>query len=472
MTLFKRITDRLADSGKSLQERLFILITFATTIGVLVSLIGDIIIGEHIVEIILLIGASIIVPLTALFYVRYNIVKIGARIIALGVVFVMLPIVFIFGGGLEAGFTPWVVFVFLYVSLILTGVWRVVMMIIMVIEVFLAFFTEYYYPNIIHFHDKVSNYIDFFISLVVVGFEIYIVVWFQKRLFMEENNRAREETKRADELNRAQNRFFSSMSHEIRTPINSILGLNELILRRDDASEEIIKDAMNISGSGKMLLGLVNDILDFSKIEAGSMEIIPVDYRVEEMLPEIVNMVWLRANEKGLAFDINIDPNIPSVLFGDEFRIKQIIVNLLNNAIKYTQEGSVSLHVESERSDDRHVFLIISVSDTGIGIRQEAMPRLFDAFQRVDEERNRLIEGTGLGLSIVRQLVNLMEGEISVNSVYGQGSTFTVRLRQEISNETPVGNINISAVRGAGSKRKHESMLRRRMPGFLSWMII
>ncbi|MBR5360662.1 MAG: DegV family EDD domain-containing protein, partial [Lachnospiraceae bacterium] len=165
--------------------------------------------------------------------------------------------------------------------------------------------------------------------------------------------------------------------------------------------------------------------------------------KVGDMLSDIVNMIWLRAEDKGLKFDVSIDPEVPTVLYGDEVRIKQIMVNLLNNAVKYTNEGSVDLHIESEILDEESVELSISISDTGMGIKKEALPFLFDAIKRVDEEKNRNIEGTGLGLSIVKQLVDLMGGTITVNSVYGEGSTFTVVLRQGVSDGTQIGELNI-----------------------------
>jgi signal transduction histidine kinase len=164
------------------------------------------------------------------------------------------------------------------------------------------------------------------------------------------------------------------MSHEIRTPINSILGLNELILRDQSTSDEIVKDATGIQGAGKMLLALINDILDFSKIEAGSMDIVPVDYRVGDLFSEVVNMIWQRASEKGLELRVSIDPDVPTVLYGDEVRIKQVIVNLLNNAVKYTKEGFIDLHVESSALEEDKVLLSISVADTGMGIKKEALP--------------------------------------------------------------------------------------------------
>jgi CheY-like chemotaxis protein/anti-sigma regulatory factor (Ser/Thr protein kinase) len=161
------------------------------------------------------------------------------------------------------------------------------------------------------------------------------------------------------------------------------------------------------------------------------------------MLSKIVNMIWLKAHDKGLQFNVSVDPQVPTVLYGDEVRIKQIIINLLNNAVKYTAEGSIELRVESENIDDKFTNITISVSDTGMGIKKEALPNLFDAFKRVDEEKNRYIEGTGLGLSIVKQLVELMDGTISVNSVYGDGSTFSVTLKQGISDISEIGDLNI-----------------------------
>lgn len=249
------------------------------------------------------------------------------------------------------------------------------------------------------------------------------------------------------------------MSHEIRTPINSILGLNELILRDVNASDEVIKEANGIAGSGKMLLALINDILDFSKIEAGSMDIVPVDYKVGSLLSEVVNMVWIKAEEKGLKLEVSIDPGVPSVLYGDEVRIKQILINLLNNAVKYTKEGSISLHMESEDVGEESVLLRIAVSDTGMGIKSDALPYLFDAFKRVDEEKNRYIEGTGLGLSIVKQLIDLMDGDISVNSVYGEGSTFNVVVKQGVTNAERIGNLNIHNY-GSAKRSAYESSFR------------
>ncbi len=245
-----------------------------------------------------------------------------------------------------------------------------------------------------------------------------------------------------EELNRAQNRFFSSMSHEIRTPINTIIGLNEMILR-EKVSDEVAEDAANVRAASNMLLHLINDILDMSKISSGQMKLTPAAYRPGDMLSEIVGMLWMRAREKGLEFHVEVAPDIPSELYGDEVRIKQILINVLNNAIKYTKKGSVTLSIQCNGITDGTADIVYSVTDTGMGIRKESMPHLFTAFKRVDEEANRFIEGTGLGLSIVKQLTELMGGTVSVNSIYTQGSTFVIAIPQKVTDYAQIGNINL-----------------------------
>ncbi len=441
--LIDTIIKAIKDKDRPLIERVFLGLTIISEFTVSIALIGDIVTGENIYEIVTLVATLIFVPTLVFTCLIKNKLPFAIKVTVVALVFVILPSLFFFGGGVEGGGVLWVIFTFTYVGLVLSGRWRSIMLVLTFLVAFACFWIEYYYPQFVYPHQRSVFYIDSFISLILVGIVCFVMTWLQNHMFMEENKRAKDAANKAEELTRAQNRFFSSMSHEIRTPINSILGLNELILRDQSASDDIVHNASGIQGSGKMLLALINDILDFSKMEAGSMDIVPVDYRIGDMLSEIVNMVWLRANDKGLKLIVTVDPKVPTVLYGDEVRIKQIIVNLLNNAVKYTAEGSVELHVESNERDDKTVELSISVSDTGIGIKKEALPFLFDAFKRVDEEKNRHIEGTGLGLSIVKQLVDLMGGTITVNSIYGEGSTFTVVVLQGISDHEQIGELNI-----------------------------
>lgn len=454
--IIKDFRDAIMDPERNFSERLFLLLTFIAEVTVTIALIGDIITRENIREIVLIVGVMIYVPVVSIVCFYRNKLKFAIGSVAAGLVFLVVPGLFFLGGGVEGGGFIWIVFTFLYVGLVISGKWRIILFSVLFVVSFICYTISYYYPRLASVHSRKMFFADSFISIILVGVLCFVMTWAQNRMYIDENKRAKNEAEKAEELTRAQNRFFSSMSHEIRTPINSILGLNELILRDESANEEIVRDASGIQGAGKMLLALINDILDFSKMEAGSMDIVPVDYRVSDMLSEIVNMIWIKAHDKGLRFDVSVDPKVPSVLYGDEVRIKQILINILNNAIKYTTEGSVSLHIENEMADDKTALLNISVTDTGMGIKKEALPNLFDAFKRVDEEKNRYIEGTGLGLSIVKQLVELMEGTISVNSVYGEGSTFTVTIRQGISDATSIGELNIKNIQ-TGRKEKYES---------------
>ena len=245
----------------------------------------------------------------------------------------------------------------------------------------------------------------------------------------------------ADEANNAKSNFLSNMSHEIRTPITAVLGFNEMILREAD-NKEILLYAENIKTAGNTLLGLINDILDFSKIEAGKVEIIPVDYDMSSVLNNLVNMARVRAEGKNLDLKFDFDKDLPRILNGDEVRIKQIITNILTNAVKYTEKGSVtfSMGFEKDPDDSDSVFLRVSVKDTGIGIKKEDMEKLFSKFERIEEKRNRNIEGTGLGMNITQSLLSMMDSKLEVESVYGEGSTFSFKLRQKVVKWEPLGN--------------------------------
>ncbi len=456
MNLFRRMKVLILDPEREFRERVVIALSLTAVIMAGIALTGDILYHENIAEIIVLIATVVLTPILIFFGVRTRQVQWVTRMISLAVVFVIMPVIYFFGGGLEGGAIPWFVFTYLYIGLVLTGMWRVAILLIFTLVLGVMFALGYRFPELIRPHTRELFYLDLALGVVEVGLVCVIMTWFQNLLFEQENKRAQEETRKVEELNRSQSRFFSSMSHELRTPINSILGLNEIILRQDDISQEIRQDAGNIQGAGRMLLALVNDILDFSKIEAGKMDIVPANYSVAELVSEIVNMIWLRTEQKGLEFKVEVDPSIPAELFGDEVRIKQILVNLLNNAVKYTREGSVTLHIEKEDVKGDQILLMLSVIDTGIGIKQDDIPYLFNAFQRVDEENNTRIEGTGLGLSIVKQLVDLMDGRVTVNSVYTQGSTFMVTLWQRITRYDSVGEIEITGAAGMGRENRYQ----------------
>ncbi len=251
---------------------------------------------------------------------------------------------------------------------------------------------------------------------------------------------ARREEQQARAQSEAKSSFLANMSHEIRTPINAILGMNEMILR-ESGDTNIIAYARDIERAGNTLLSLINDILDFSKIEAGRMEIILAEYGLSSVINDVVNLVQGKATQKGLAFILDVDERLPESLYGDEMRVRQIITNLLNNAVKYTETGSVTLSIQGKYLDDDTLMLRIDVADTGMGIKEEDVGKLFGTFQRVDMNRNRTIEGTGLGLAITQNLLRLMNGEIDVKSVYGEGSVFSVHLPQMVLDRRPIGDL-------------------------------
>ena len=262
---------------------------------------------------------------------------------------------------------------------------------------------------------------------------------------LEEVTEALQEAQRkAYDANLAKSAFLANMSHEIRTPMNAVLGLDEMILNSRDL-DEIGEYARNIQSSGKALLSIINDILDFSKIEAGKMSLVETNYHLAAVLRDINLQFSMKASKQSLAYKTDIDENLCDELYGDEVRIRQVITNLLNNAVKYTKQGFVELSVHGN-VEGAVLYLHISVRDTGIGIKKENLPNLFSSFRRIDEKRNRSIEGTGLGLAIVKHFVHLMGGSVDVESTFGKGSVFSVNIPQKIVGDKTISQYNDSSM--------------------------
>lgn len=278
--------------------------------------------------------------------------------------------------------------------------------------------------------DSYGSDADIFIYLIIffcynmANYTLCSLVYFlEKRMEMLE-----EKTKEAVGASESKGNFLANMSHEIRTPMNAISGLNQLILQ-EDITDDVREKAFGIQTACSDLLTIVNDILDFSKIESGKMEIVEAEYEIKDMIKDVVNLIYLRTEEHKVEMMVDCDENLPKRLYGDEVRIKQIIMNLLTNAVKFTQEGYVKLSVSWEDAGEDG-YLQIAVKDTGIGIKQNSLNRLFDSFEQLDTKRNRKVEGTGLGLAISKQLALLMRGNIAVESEYGKGSVFSVTIPQ------------------------------------------
>ncbi len=293
------------------------------------------------------------------------------------------------------------------------------------------------------------------LGMVLLNLGIYMTTENPDALLAEQLEK---EKRRADNANAAKTNFLANMSHEIRTPITAVLGMNELILR-ESKEKEIKQYARNVDGAAKSLLSIINDILDISKIEAGKLKVITAEYNVASVLRDVINMITFKANVKELAFIVQVDEAIPSGLMGDDIRLRQILVNLLNNAVKYTHKGSVTLQVTRLDSDEeKEAKIRFCVKDTGIGIKEEDLQKLCTPFERIEEKRNRNIEGTGLGMSITKQLLGLLHSQLEVHSVYGKGSEFAFELCQEISDITPIGPVDeISVETDSGYRQSFEA---------------
>ena len=289
------------------------------------------------------------------------------------------------------------------------------------------------------------------------------VLWLAEDIDEEKKERDKllDMSERAIAASEAKSSFLSNMSHEIRTPINAVLGMNEMILRECD-DNNILAYANSIRTAGSTLLGLVNDILDFSKIEAGKMEIIPVDYDLSSVINDLVNMIQTKADDNGLRLELDINSSVPKLLHGDEVRIKQIITNLLTNAVKYTEKGTVTLSIDYTGDPEKEdsVILEIAVIDTGIGIKKEDMNKLFSAFDRIEEERNRKIEGTGLGMNITKRLLEMMGSELIVESIYGMGSKFSFEIEQTVVKWDKLGSYAEAYKESIGKREKYHEQFR------------
>lgn len=308
--------------------------------------------------------------------------------------------------------------------------------------------------QLLWFPDVLLSVFSISLAITIVLFALETPEYHRLLDTMEE---LQEANKRAESANEAKSRYLANISHEIRTPINAVLGMDEMILR-ESTEENVLTYAKRIQSAGDTMLSLINDILDFSKMEAGKFEIIPVEYKLRDVMEECHQMVSLRAKEKNLDVRVFCDPSIPNALKGDEVRIKEIINNLLTNAVKYTKVGTITFRVKMELKNEKELMLLLSVEDTGKGIAKENIPSLFSSFERFDKEENRHIEGTGLGLAITKQLVELMDGEIGVFSELGKGSLFYVRIPQEIVAPDPIGDYE-EKVKGVSKTVYHQSFV-------------
>ena len=387
--------------------------------------------------------------------------------------FFLFPGIFFSQGGIESGMSSWFALGILFIFLLLDGVNFVVMLSLDAIVIIGCYWLSYKYPQLVHGQMlRASFFLDvvqsIFVTTVAVGLIVKVQAWMQKqqdsiveeknKLLVEVTQKAKHAQREAEIANHSKSNFLANMSHEIRTPINTVLGMDEMILRetREDNTRSLAQD---IRTSTESLLEIVNEILDFSRIESGKMELMADDYELCDVLHDTVTVFGLRAKEKGLYLHIHVDEKLPAMYRGDSLRLRQIINNIMSNAIKYTREGGINFSVTGHQEEDSEV-LHFEIEDTGAGIREEDLHRLFEAFERIDEKTNRNIEGTGLGMAITANLLHMMDSNLQVRSVYGQGSTFYFDLKQRVKDWTPIGHFQVKDKKNAdNSKEQHFTFL-------------
>lgn len=415
----------------------------------LISIVGEIAAIFAFVETLVVAGLDLLViPLAVLiitiaFALYLSIVKkkteLGAILVGIVMSIAVFPSMFFLNGGIEGGATIWLVINIIYAFLILRGKKCIIMTAINCIVDVVIYVAGYKHPEIIKpLAGRATIYTDSLFSVIIVGLSIGAMIYFQIYAYEEERKIVKKQRMELEESTNSKDRFFASMSHELRTPINTIIGLNEMILR-ENTDDNVLAYSNDVQNAGRMLLSLVNDIIDLSQMELKKMEIVDNDYSTIQMISEIIAIVSTNAKNKKLKFFVDVDEDIPRTLRGDKKRIEQILINLLTNAIKYTNEGSISLVIKVENKNNSKVDLKISVMDTGIGIKKEDLENLYDAFKRINEKQNENVQGSGLGLTITKNLVDLMNGTISVDSIYTKGSTFTVMLSQQVVDSAIIG---------------------------------
>ncbi len=375
--MFKRIHKFLKsalDNRLELQERivrLVLLLAFAASvIGM-----GRVMFGAPPAVLLALSLMCAISGLALFLAVSYRKIKEASWLLIIVSNLVLFPTIFIMSSGMDSGTPVWLVLELVFIFLMFTGKDFLIAFFLSVTSFLVTYFIAYRFPEIVPAPaSRFYSFTDSYITIILVSCIIGVLLKLQMMTYDRERQLAQEQKEEVEKIAHSKDAFFANMSHEIRTPINTIIGLNEMILR-EDISEEIAENAINIQNASKMLLTIINDILDLSKLESGKMEIVPAQYEISSMFSDLVNLIWIRAHQKELEFKVDIDPEIPSMLFGDEVRLKQVITNILTNAVKYTNKGTVTLTAKGERVAADEILLRVSVEDTGMGIRKENRSR-------------------------------------------------------------------------------------------------
>lgn len=453
--MWKKIVQLVHGKDCELRESMFRTIILVGGLATVVG-IGEILIVMDVTTVLVpfliaLLGIMAISFVATFKYSRYD---FASTLIGLLIIVMIFPVMFMLSGGIGSGAAIWFTLGILYIFIMFSGAKLVAFLILSAVSYGVTYWLAYTQPELIVPMPSIQLvYVDSYFSILAIGMVSGMILKVHMRLFEAEhelNIRQKEELERNSST---KNTLFANMSHEIRTPINAIIGLNEMILRTNPTGETRVY-AQDIQVASKMLLNQVNDILDLSQVEMNKMKIIPVQYKTEDLISDLVEMVRVQLDKKKLEFYLDVDKNLPTVLLGDEKRLKQVLLNILDNAVKYTEAGSVTMAVQGEKTGNGEILLKVKIADTGIGIRSEDIEHIYDSFNRVDEKKNSGIMGSGLGLAITKQLVDLMDGEINIDSIYTKGTIFTVAIKQTIVDEQAIGTVNFMKRKSKGDVYK------------------
>lgn len=372
------------------------------------------------------------------------------------IVVVLMPVIFFTGGGINGGNATWLLASLIYIFVLMEGLDFFFMFLLDVMLVVICCVISANHPEyVVAYVSENEKLIDTIISIITSAVEVGVIIKIQatifKKVYHESENvkdellettiMAKRSQKDAVDASEAKSSFLANMSHEIRTPINTIMGMDEMILR--ETSEKSVEGyALDIKAASSNLLALVNDILDISRIESGKMELVEAEYSFMSLMHDVVAGSKVRAAQKDLYFKVDVSPDVPNRLDGDAIRIKQILNNIISNAIKYTHSGGIKLSVKCKRHLDNTAELYFEVADTGIGIKKEDLGKLFEVFERIEVSRNRDIEGAGLGMAITQNLLFLMDSKLEVESVYNEGSKFYFTIFQPIIDNEGIGDFS------------------------------
>ena len=454
MNTIKKFQKRFFSEDLPTDLVLFNIITIVGFVGGIITIPVNIINGMSMI-LTAVIAISIIIDGVCIYMANYkNRLKNSTIAVCFVVGIGLFPVMFFVTGGINSGMVCWFSMGIIFIFMLLDGMDFLFLLLTDVAIIIGCYVVSYYHPEyVVPLENRESVFFDVIQSMMISAFAIGLIIKFQRNVYdslykqaainnddlLEKTLQAKKAEKQAQTATEAKSNFLANMSHEIRTPINTIMGMDEMILR--ETTEKVVEEyALDIKTASQNLLSLINDILDITKIESGKMGIVKGEYDFMSLMHDVLKNVTLRAKEKNLEIRLNIDSEIPSNMLGDDIRIKQVLTNIITNAVKYTQEGYVEISAKSNKSFGNYTDLSFYIRDTGIGIKQEDIKRMFDSFERLEVSRNRNIEGAGLGMTITQNLLKMMGSTLNVESVYGEGSTFSFTITQEIVNDEPIGN--------------------------------